>query len=295
MYLEELVAELDNFFQVETFQPDVPFSSLVPSVYRKANIGLKEFFRSSFLDRFHGLTVHNGSIIDRIYSVVFLSEEVLDKILTGGRREALVITHHPLMMETSNRGFLPISREHLSVMQSRGISVYTLHTPLDVHWSISPSRALSRVLGLGEVKQCSQVSGGYAGVYGQLSNPMEFEEFLGRVMSTTGVTDPNFIRKHRVVQMIGVLAGGIDVDGIKEVTSLGCDVLVTGTYYNLVQDEIGRRYREEFDSYRDELSVSLIECSHYASESIVMKTDILELCARFGIESEFIPQDNPWE
>jgi hypothetical protein len=71
--------------------------------------------------------------------------------------------------------------------------------------------------------------------------------------------------------------------------------LVTGTYWNQVQTEIGRWYRREFAAIRDSLRISLIECSHYASEAVVMREDMIELCStRFGLPCEFVPQDDPW-
>jgi len=178
-------------------------------------------------------------------------------------------------------------------MQNSGLSVYVLHTPLDVHEEISTSGALARELGLKGPERC-QGHDGYAGVYGRLPAPTEFDNLLRRVRDVTGVADPHFIRNSEAVHTIGVLAGGTDVGGIQEVTALGCDALVTGTYYNLVQNEIGQRYREDFDRISDSLEISLIECSHYASEAVVMRKDILGLCARFGIECEFVPQDDPW-
>jgi putative NIF3 family GTP cyclohydrolase 1 type 2 len=294
MYLDEIIAQLDVFFQIDTFQPDLPFSNLVPSVYRETEIKLEEYLESAFLRRFHGLMMRNGQTVGRICSIVFLSDEIVEKVLLGGERDVLLISHHPLVMETSDRGFLPLSEACLVEMQNRAISVYVLHTPLDVHEEISTSGALARELGLERLERCCQVPGGYAGVYGRLPAPIEFDDLLGRVRDVTGVADPHFIRNREVVHTMGVLAGGTDVDGIMEVTASGCDALVTGTYYNLVQNEIGRRYREEFDRIRDSLAISLIECSHYASEAVVMRKDIMELCARFGVACEVVPQDDPW-
>jgi putative NIF3 family GTP cyclohydrolase 1 type 2 len=40
--------------------------------------------------------------------------------------------------------------------------------------------------------------------------------------------------------------------------------------------------------------MSLIECSHYATEKIVMEKELLDLIKLQGIDAEFIKQDNPW-
>ena len=77
--------------------------------------------------------------------------------------------------------------------------------------------------------------------------------------------------------------------GILKGAELGCDALVTGTCWNQVQTEIGQRYRDEFKRIRDDLTISLVECSHYASEAIVMRTDVVELCKRLDLAVRVYP------
>ena len=293
--LDQIARELDTFFRIDEFQPDSPFTRLVPRIYESTGIQLERYVQKSFLETFHGLMIRNGQTVDKIYCTVFLSEEILDKVFAQDERDVLLISHHPLAMETSNRGFLPLSERYFEEMQGRAISVYVLHTPLDVHDEISTSRALARELGLEDPKGYYQVPGGYAGLYGRLPAPMEFDALLSRIGEVTGVGDLHFIRNHHVVHTLAIIPGGTDVVGIREASALPCDAFLTGTYYNLVQNEVGRRYREEFDGMRDSLEISLIEGSHYASEAVVMREEMVDLCVnRFGIDCEFIPQDDPW-
>jgi putative NIF3 family GTP cyclohydrolase 1 type 2 len=295
MILDEIATQLDAFFRLDRFEPDSPFSRLVPGVYADARIALENYLEPTFLETCHGLMMRNGQAVDRIRAIVFLSEEILDAVLNRGEQDVLLITHHPLVMETSGRGFLPLPERYFARMQERAISVYALHTPLDVHDTVSTGRALARELGVEELKAFYQGPGGCAGVHGRFPMPLLFDDLLENVTSATGVSDPHFIRHHEVVRTIGVIAGGTDVPGILEASSLGNDVLVTGTYYNLVQTGIGQRYRDEFEAIREGLEISLVECSHYASEAVVMRTDVIALCAeRFGLDCEFIPQADPW-
>jgi putative NIF3 family GTP cyclohydrolase 1 type 2 len=166
---------------------------------------------------------------------------------------------------------------------------------------VSTGRALARELGIEGLKGFYRVPGGRcaggrcAGVHGRFPAPLPFDDLLENVTRVTGVSDPHCIRHHEAVRTIGVIAGGTDVPGILEASDLGNDVLVTGTYYNLVQTDIGQRYRDEFEAIREGLEISLVECSHYASEAVVMRTDVIALCAeRFGLDCKFIPQANPW-
>jgi putative NIF3 family GTP cyclohydrolase 1 type 2 len=295
MDLDRMTAQLDAFFGIDALPPDSPFRFLVPETYQGTGIRLESHFENSFLERFHGLMMRNGRQVERIYTAVFLSDEIVGKVVPHAGGDAVLICHHPLSMETGARGFLPLSRESLAAARDSSLSVYILHTPLDVHGRVSTSRALARELGMSELGQYAEVPGGYAGVYGRLPDPIRFDALLRRVRLASGVPDPHFICNHETVQTIGVVAGGVGVEDIREAAALRCDAMVTGTYYNLVQNEIGRRYRDEFDAIRDSLEISLIECSHYASEAVVMRQDMVDLCAtRFGLPCQFVAQDDPW-
>jgi putative NIF3 family GTP cyclohydrolase 1 type 2 len=293
--LDEITAELDAYFALDSLPPDSPFSRLLPATYEGKGIRLETILERAFLERFHGLMIRGSPAVERTYGAVFLSDEIVAKVAARGARNALLICHHPLGMETSGRGFLPLSEVSLVAIQDRGISVYILHTPLDVHAELSTSGALARELGMGPLGRYDEVPGGYAGVYGRLPAPLALDVLVQRVREVSGVPDVHFIAVRPTVQTIAVLGGGTDVRGIQEATALGCDALVTGTYQNQVQNEIGRRYRAELDRLRGALAISLIECSHYASEAVAMRHDMADLCAaRLGMDCEFVPQDDPW-
>jgi putative NIF3 family GTP cyclohydrolase 1 type 2 len=286
---------LDEFFGIADFPPDLPFSKLVPSVYADTGLDLEEHLDGLFLERFHGLMVRNSDVVRVTYTAVFLSDEVVGKVLARAERDVLLICHHPLVMETSRRGFLPLSAESYTAMRDIGVSIYVLHTPLDVNAELSVSSALARELGLTEEGRFHKVGDGYAGVLGRFPNAVQFDELVERVSKVTQVPDVHFIANRAEVRSVAVLSGGLDAEGILKVEALGCDALVTGTYLNLVQNEIGRRYREGFERIRDRLTISLVECSHYASEAVVMRNDMVELCTtKLGVPCEFVPQDDPW-
>ncbi|MCP4536319.1 MAG: hypothetical protein GY832_04160 [Chloroflexi bacterium] len=59
VYLDDLVTQLDLFFNIDRFQPDLPFSHLVPQVYAETGIEIEIVLESTFLERFYGLMAHN--------------------------------------------------------------------------------------------------------------------------------------------------------------------------------------------------------------------------------------------
>lgn len=295
MNLTDSVALLDAFFEVANFPPDLPFSKLVPSVYAETGLDLQGILEGSFLERFHGLMVRNSDVVRIAYTAVFLSDEVVRKVLARGERDALLICHHPLVMETSGRGFLPLSMESIVALEDMGDSVYVVHTPLDVNAELSVSSALARELGVMEEGRFHKIRDGYAGVYGRLRGAVELDTLVETVSKVTEVPDVHFIANREEIRSVAVLGGGLDAEGVLEAEALNCDALVTGTYLNLVQTEIGQRYREEFKRIQDCLTINLVECSHYASEAVVMRKDMVKLCTtRLGVVSEFVPQDDSW-
>src|SRR3990167_777629 len=117
-------------------------------------------------------------MVTKIYLAVFLSSEILDKIFAQDATEAMIFLHHPMDMESSNRGFLPIEEKYFLEMKRRKISVYILHTPLDIHKRISTSRSIAKALRLRSVKEYNQCSTGYAGIYGTLKDKISFIDFI---------------------------------------------------------------------------------------------------------------------
>jgi putative NIF3 family GTP cyclohydrolase 1 type 2 len=294
LILQQISKRLDDFFDVREFPPDQPFSSLVPEVHIKAGIDIWSYLTPSFSKAFNGLMVNNTKEVHKIVGMVFLGDECLDQLLDRGDRNVLLVSHHPIFMETSNRGFLPISLKYWKEMKARRISAYVLHNPLDVHHQISTGRAWARALQLEQVTPYHSFLTGCAGVWGRLPEKASFEELLSQVSCISGVADCHFVKHRPQVCQIGVVAGGIGTDAILDTIDQGCDSLLTGTYYNQVQNDIGRQYREEFNALRQSLDINLIECSHYASEKLVI-LDLLEFCAaEFGLPTDFISQKDPW-
>ena len=294
MRLKPIVKFLDTCFETQSFVPDSSFESNVRATYASVPELLPRYATPQFLIEYSGLMLSNSPEVFKIYTVVFLSREILDKVLELGNRNVLVITHHPLEMETSDRGFLPLPEPHFEAMRSNAASVYSLHDPLDVHKGISTSRALSSALGVVNQQPFVDRSPGCVGIYGDVE-PLSLGEFLRRVTSVTGVSDLHCIPGQQVVKKVGIVAGEVDALAMLEAEQLGCDTYLTGTYYNRVNNSIGADRRRSFEEVKHQVNMNIIECSHYASESIVMRRDLPGYLENsIGIATEFIEQSDPW-
>jgi putative NIF3 family GTP cyclohydrolase 1 type 2 len=296
MELNTLKKSLDQYFRVDDFSPDQPFSRVLPSVYQEVNYDWKRFFEPAYLKKFNGLMLSNSETVNKVFLVVFLNTEVLDAIFRTGETEIMIFTHHPLENETGKRGFIPLGESYFKQLRSRKISIYALHSPLDIHEEISTSKSIFRTLDLVNPEQFDQHMGGYAGLVGEFNTPQPFREFIKKVKRLFEVDKVNYVKKNNTVQRVGVIAGGgSDIVSIKGAIKKRCDTYLTGEYINRIENDYGSQSRQAFNSFLPTLtSMSLIECSHYATEMLVLKREMKEYFEKQKIPVEFIAQADPW-
>jgi len=293
--LEQITRHLDAKFNIQNIPPDMPFSKVMPRIYDAEEIEFKKYLTDSFTQSFHGLMIKNLGEIYRVYLSVFLSKEILDKIFAKNGKGGLIFSHHPMEMETSNRGFLPLPEEYFQEIQKRDIAVYVLHTPLDIHEDISTSQSIAKKLKLKNCQRYKRHSIGYEGISGELPEKKNFEDFIPILRKLFGVEEIHFIKRFNNIHRVGIIAGGgADVEYIKETIRLGCDTYLSGDYENKIKNEYSLQKRKEFEEVKDVLQINLIECSHYATEKVVMINEIKELFEGYGLHVAFIEQDNAW-
>jgi putative NIF3 family GTP cyclohydrolase 1 type 2 len=291
--LAEVVAYLDDRFHRPSYQPDVPFSVLVPEVYARDGRQAEAELDRQFFPHCNGLMLTSSRDVRHVYLAVFLSEEIVQAIErheAGG--EALIFTHHPLDMETSGRGFLPLSRESIAVLRRRGVSVYSLHNPLDQDPFISTNRAVARKLGL-----CALRSFTPFGIIGHFPHPVSAERFQTMVRESLHLPSVNSIIRTESVRTVALIAGGGSKgDLFNLAANEGVDVYLTGTYNNQIQNEVGARHRQELEQFlQHNHTLSLVEASHYATEAPVLTDDIASLCENeLRLPAFFIPQADCW-
>lgn len=295
MQLAQIAEKLNEKFKIKSIPADIPFSGLLPRKYDERGMEFRRYLTKEFLDKFHGLMINNGENIDRIYLTVFLSEEILNKIFENGEKNVLIFSHHPMYLESSNRGFVPLEEKYFLKMKERNMSVYSLHSPLDINKEISTSKSIASKLDLKNLKDCAPWQGGFSGVWGELTAPVKFEDFIERLNQLFGINESHFIKKQNEIYKIGIIAGGgTNIKDMKEIMDLGCDTYLTGDFVSKVKNDYGEAERKEFEKEKENLDLNLIECSHYATEKIVLLNEVADLFKSYGFSASFIGQDNPW-
>ncbi|MEX0683777.1 MAG: Nif3-like dinuclear metal center hexameric protein [Dehalococcoidia bacterium] len=293
MRTADLAAQLDDFFRVDEYSAD-DFAE-VATFSRDAGIPIAEYATPTFMRRFNGLMLANAYEVQIAYTVVFPSDDVIVEVERRAYgRPAIIFTHHPMDFETSGRGLIPIGPTSLDRLHAAGISLYAAHAPLDCHDSVSTSRALAREIGVPADETFAAYMGGHAGVIGEIA-PLAFPNFLERVRTACEVERIDSKRVHETVQRVAVVAGGAAFpDLMQEAADAGCDTYVTGDYRVRHGGPWAEEHRPQFDPFVAEVPLNLVGASHYATESLVLRHDMIDVFRNLGVTAEFVPQDDPW-
>src|SRR5574341_312740 len=227
MKTSDLVSRLDDFFRIEQY-PAEDFAE-IETFCREADIPLERFATPDFMRRHNGLMLDNSEEVERVFTLVFPSDEVLAEVeRRAGGRPAMIFTHHPMDFETSGRGLIPVGTDALQRLQNAGVSLYSAHAPLDCHEAVSTSRALAREAGIAIEDICAGYHGGHAGVTGTIG-PLPFDDFVARVGEVCGVNRVDAKRHSDSVHRVAVVAGGATFPPMmQEALDLGCDTYLTG-------------------------------------------------------------------
>ncbi|MGH2670867.1 MAG: Nif3-like dinuclear metal center hexameric protein, partial [bacterium] len=261
MKTAELAGRLDAFFRVDSYPPD-DFAE-IETFCREAGIALERHATPSFMRRHNGLMLDNAEEVQRVYTLVFPSDEVLAEVeRRAGGGAALIFTHHPMDFETSGRGLLPIGTEWLERLRAAGISLYSAHAPLDCHDSVSTSRALARACGVISEDVCAGYHGGYAGVIGWVG-PLPFDAFLEQVRAGCEVERVDCKRYSETVQRVAVVAGGAAFPPMmEEALEAGCDTYLTGDFRVRHGGPWAEEHRPQFDAFVEQAPLNLVGGSH---------------------------------
>ncbi|HEY5625283.1 MAG TPA: Nif3-like dinuclear metal center hexameric protein [Dehalococcoidia bacterium] len=293
MRTADVAAQLDDFFRVDDYPPE-DFAE-IEEFCDDAGIPLAEYATPAFMRRHNGLMLANASEIDPVYTLVFPSDEVIAEVERRAYgRPALIFTHHPMDFETSGRGLMPIPTAMLERMRAGGISLYSAHAPLDCHDEVSTSRALAHAIGVPATETFAGYHGGHAGVFGKIDSAT-LDDFVASVRQGCDVERVDTKQVHDNVRRVAVVAGGAAFPPLMQgAVDAGCDTYVTGDFRVRHGGPWAEEHRPVFDAFVDEVPLNLIGASHFATEALVLRHEVINVFADLGLKAEFVPQDDPW-
>jgi putative NIF3 family GTP cyclohydrolase 1 type 2 len=209
----------------------------------------------------------------------------------------MILTHHPVDMETDGRGFIPIPPGQLHDLADARIAIYVLHAPLDCHEEISTSGALADGLGLRRERTFAPYVGGDCGIIG-VQDPEPFVEFAERLKALCELPEMRVDQIRfagRTVSRVAIVAGGgDDVDYIAQAEALGCDTYLAGHWWTPHQGDWPDQNRALLRDAIHDSRMNFISGSHDGSELVVFRDRLGPLLRSWGVEVELVRQADHW-
>ncbi|MFA5413586.1 MAG: Nif3-like dinuclear metal center hexameric protein [Patescibacteria group bacterium] len=246
-----------------------------------------EFLGENFKKRSMGLVCDFATEINKVYTAVFPSRKVMQRILDDGTQDAMLFVHHPSIWDIRKAPgvFQQMDRNLLQQFKDRRISIYNLHVPLDNFGEYSTSVALAKALGIKPEKSFAPYLGSMCGVFGktELSTIQElrkiFEKAVGHKVSLYNYGD-NEIKDGIVAVVAG---GGLD-ETIEEIAQNNVNTFITGIS---VKNDHSKKAHEFAEKHR----INILGGTHYSTEKFAC-ISMVDYFKKVGLPSEFI-EDKP--
>lgn len=246
-----------------------------------------DFLSENFKTRSMGLVCDFATEINRVYTAVFPSRKVMQRILEDGTQDAMLFIHHPSIWDIRNAPvvFQQMDRKLLQQFKDKRISIYNLHVPLDNFGEYSTSVTFAKALGIKPEKPFAPYFGALAGVFGKTDIAtvrdlkIKFQDSVGHKVGLYNYGD-NEIKERTVA----IVAGGGLVESIDEIAQNGINVFVTGI--TVISDH-SKRAHEFAEKHR----INILGGTHYSTEKFACIA-MIDYFKKFGLPSEFI-EDKP--
>lgn len=299
--LDRLARELDELFSIYDWNEDPATSRWVPRVYQGIGYDYTKIFEADFCKRSNGLMLRSANLVKEVYCAAFPSPEILEKLLATTRGDALLFVHHPIDMEVSGIGFLPIPPDDLERLRAQGVSVYACHAPMDCHDEIGTNASIAQAFGVQIERYFARYGNGFAGRIGSIV-PTGLDELVKRGREIFGVdrVEIGGARPITITKVAIVAGGGNDPELLEEAERSGARVFITGEWYTRTtpRDERSREWAEAnraaCKAYGETSKMALLGFSHAATEYLVMKSQMADYFKRKGVRVICLEQSDWW-
>ena len=220
-----------------------------------------------------GLQVLGADDVTKIACGVSSSLELFERAAAAGAQ--LVIVHHGMFWRNEPVWIDRRQRGRLQALFTADLNLAAYHLALDAHPEIGNNALLAQALGV-EVEQPF----GEVGQGGRLAEPVEFDEFLGRIRETVGRDPLAFSHGPERVQRVAICSGGAGGELIRAAHE-GYDLFLTG------------EPEEPSLQVSRELGIHFVAGGHDATERLGVQALSQRLAERFGLEWEFLAVENP--
>ena len=283
MSLDDLVAALDELYDLDSAEPDAGMSRHVPRVYVEAGLDWRAFVDPLFAVRFNGLMRRGDPRVGRVFGACFPSAEVLDAWLGVAQRGDLLVTHHPIDVRNGSpedgswaEGFVPIAEARLDAIRDRGLSMYACHAPMDTSPTVGTAAAIVEAFGGTVVDHFWPYgNGGHAGFVADVA-AISSDGLARQARRVFGVETVEVEGASReTVTRIAVVGGiGDLVEEMAAAERLGAHAYLTGELHVRIEGGYGRAKFGEVRDFAATTAMTLVGVSHAASEHLVIETQL---------------------
>ena len=252
-----------------------------------SEMDFNEYITQNFKDRFMGLVTDNSEVINYVYTAVFPSASVLEKIIEDDRRNALLFVHHPMIWDvTKEEVFSDIPKTCLAELKERKISIYNLHIPLDANGTYGTTYNLAKAVGVEMTDEFCEYGGVKVGIIGKTTCKTvhelqkQFATAVGHEVKLYQYGDENI--KGGLVGMVA--GGGNAASEYRYLHEKGINVYLTG----ITRQTEGFPPSIEAHEAAKECGVNILAGSHYSTEKFAC-IKAVEYFAKLGIDGEFVP------
>jgi len=276
MQLELLKSILDKEFDIENND-----ENLVEFAVTDDN---KKYFNQDFLGHKTGLINFNSTEIKKVYTTVFITDNIIEKLKS--EKGSLILTHHHFDYYEDERGIQPIRPEIFEILKESENSIYVAHAPLDTHKIYGTSISLAELCDIKVNKLFFDYFGEPTAVIGYIEK-IEFNKFSELIRQKIKRPFLSLVKNIDSVEKIAVVAGGGDMSEIlQQVYDFGCDTLLTGTVEHRWAIPFIQEENRKFHELNKRLKLNLIGGTHFATERPAM-IKILSLFQEHGIDCEY--------
>jgi len=246
---------------------------------------VEDFLSNNFKQRSMGVVCDFADEINKVYTAVFPTDDVLKKILDNGTENAMLFVHHPSIWDITKapKVIQQMSRELLKQFRKKRISIYNLHVPLDNFGEYSTSKTLADALGIKIEKPIGEYFGALAGVVGK-TDCKTADELKSRLEKAVGHEVKLYpygtgrIRNQRIAIAVG---GGNNVDFLKEVTQNKVNTFITGI-------SVLNEHSKPAHDYAKQNKINVLGGTHYSTERFACQA-MRKYFEKLGLKCEFIP------
>jgi len=290
MELKTLVARLDKEFDIAHVKDE--WQWLFDDLFIEKSL-------KSFRKPMHhtGLVIKNSEKINRIYTAFAPSTHVLEQIRKRGVKGSLLVVKHPFDWDGREvgQGFISISQKDYDLMEEMGVSLYSLHTPMDKNRNdevVSTAYGFARVIGLNVEEEFAPEGEGnpklLLGLIGKLKDK-SFDDLVKRLNSTLHYKVKTMKKDNEAGRVAVVTGGGFVPELIQEAKNKGCKTYITG----IITPNSSEYNKTNFPSTLEaveKVGINVIGASHYLTEKWAMEFSV-PYFRRF-CETEFIEDDS---